>query len=110
MRFDDGNFVEDNFFVIDSNNCHDVKGKLYGYVITENQFIRNLHEYNKEIANIEYGVYVNVLRKKNKIIIQQDYWGSYGLFLYRNQDYFALSNSFLYLANHLYKQNMLSLD
>lgn len=110
IRFDDENFLDDNFFVIDSNNCQSVKGKLYGYVITENEFIRNKNEYNKEIANTEYGVYVNVLCKKNKIIIQQDYWGSYGLFLYRNQDYFALSNSFLYLANHLYKQHMLSLD
>ena len=41
------------------------------------------------------GAYVYVKRDRDRITIQQDFMGSWGLYLFRVGDYFALSNSFI---------------
>ena len=47
------------------------------------------------------GGYIYVKRDGSKITIKQDPIGCYGIHLYRNEDYFALSNSFLYLIDRI---------
>lgn len=54
-----------------------------------------------------------MLRKiGNEIIINQDFYGSYGIYIYKNKDenYFALSNSFLLLQEYLVGKQNLSLN
>lgn len=54
-----------------------------------------------------------MLRKiDNEIIINQDFYGSYGLYLYENKtdNYFALSNSFLLLEEYLVGKQNISLN
>lgn len=47
------------------------------------------------------GCYVIIRKFPEEIIVSQDLNGSYGLYLYQNGDYFALSNSLLLLAETL---------
>lgn len=93
--------ITEHFFVLDSDNLENVQSKLYGFVIADTGFAANQSHYDTIIDNSECGTYVNVSVKKNKIIIQQDYWGFFGLFLFRDKDFFALSNSFFALLIHL---------
>ena len=69
--------IEDNFFVIDSNNLNDVKTKLYGYCISE---YSNHTDYLDNKINLNgLGAYIYVFVDENRITINQDYIGSYGL-------------------------------
>lgn len=102
--------ITEHFFVLDSDNLKNVQSKLYGFVIGDKRFTANKSHYDAIIDNSECGTYTNVTVKKNKIIIQQDYWGFFGLFLFRHRDYFALSNSFFALLLHLYKKFNLTPD
>ena len=49
------------------------------------------------------GAYIMIKKNEEEIRISQDYFGSFGLYLYenKNKDYFALSNSFLLLEEYL---------
>lgn len=104
------NFIDDNFFVIDSNNCKTIKGKLYGFVLLDNKLLAFKDNYNTHIEKKEYGTYINIIKEDEKLIIEQDAIGSYGLFIYQKDDYFAISNSFYYLVLYLNKKNKLTLD
>lgn len=102
--------ITEHFFVLDSDSLEQTESKLYGFVIDKTGFAANISHYGKFIDNKECGTYVNILANKNKIIIQQDYWGFFGLFLFREKEYFALSNSFFALVCHLYKKFNLEPD
>ena len=84
-------FIDDNFFIIDSNNCKNIESKLYGFVIQDNNIIAFKKNYNKHIDKKEYGTYLNILKENNTLIIEQDALGSYGLFLYKNNNYLDIS-------------------
>lgn len=99
---------ENNFFVIDSYNLDDIEGKLYGYSIQNNNFITN-DDLQKDLELSKNGAYVYVEVGENKITISQDFNGSYGLYIYQNEEYFAISNSFLKLVEHV-KDNPISLN
>ena len=90
--------MEDNFFIIDSDNLNSVNTKLYGYVINNDKIIFENSE-NNELSN--NGAYIYVHTEDDKIRITQDYIGSYGLYYYQKEDYFAISNSFLKLMEYL---------
>ena len=99
------------FFVIDTNNLDSVQTKLYGYIIQNNGIIEegNIeHLDNKDISGC--GAYIYINRGKDSVTIHQDFNGSYGLFLFRKGNYFALSNSFFYLLNYLKNQSALELN
>lgn len=51
------------------------------------------------------GSYVYVDASDDEISIYQDYLGSYGLYLFQEEDYFAISNSFLKLVEYLSKSD-----
>lgn len=103
-------FIDDNFFIIDSDNCKNIKSKLYGFVLLDNKLIGFKDNYNKHIEKKEYGTYINIINKDKRIIIEQDATGSYGLFIYNKDNYFAISNSFYYLVLYFKKNRKLTID
>lgn len=94
------NILENEFFIIDSNNL-DVETKLYGYIITENSIITNKDVPFDEEYDEMGGSYVYLLNDNDELIIKQDIWGSYGLYLFKKDNYFAISNSFLKLVEYI---------
>ncbi len=88
-----------SFFIIDSNNLSDVKTRLYGFALVQGQVI-----YNSEAADIPVtgeGSYVYIEKSDSQINIKQDCIGGQGIYIYRDNDYFALSNSFIMLLDHI---------
>lgn len=103
------NLFEDEFFVIESDKLQDVRNKLYGFLLTENGVINNQNEIPLHLLNGD-GTYVYVNVNDQNISIFQDYNGCYGLYLYQNENYFAISNSFLKLVEHLKSTENLTLN
>ena len=104
------NLIKENFFVIDSNNLKSIKSHMYGFsvsktgILTDNYFKKKNYTEDPE----PQGAYIMIRKNEEEIRISQDYFGSFGLYLYKNKnkDYFALSNSFLLLEEYLVgKQN-----
>lgn len=100
--------IEDEFFVIDSNNLNEINQKLYGYSIQDENIIFN-NEVDVNNLN-ENGSYVYVDVNDSEIKILQDFNGCYGLYLYKSEDYFAISNSFLKLVEYLKDIKPISLN
>ena len=88
-----------------------MKTKFYGFSIQKNCIYEN-YNFTAEAENglDGLGVYVYVKVSSEEITIKQDAIGCYGLFLYSCDDYFALSNSFLMLVEHLKNKFKLTLD
>ena len=98
--------TEDIFFIIDSNNLDNIKTKLYGFGISEsNDDIKDC-----KINLTGFGAYIYIFVNGNKINIHQDYNGSYGLYLFQDKDYFALSNSFIYLVDYIKTKYKITLN
>ena len=87
---------------------------MYGFCVSKDGIITD--NYYKKIGYYkepEYtGTFVMVRTMKNEIKISQDSHGSFGLYFYENKknDYFALSNSFLLLEEHLIGKQNISLN
>lgn len=94
--------VEKEFFLIDSDNLQNVETKLYGYSFQESGIYENDNLNEAAVSGLNgCGVYVYVEVNDGKITIQQDFNGSYGIYLFRQGSYFALSNSFLRLLEYV---------
>jgi len=95
-------YFNDEFFIIDSNNLNTTKTKLYGYFIDfkNNKVVTQDNISNKDELTPN-GTYIYVKRNENNLVLYQDYLGSYGIYQYKNEDYFCLSNSFLKLIEYL---------
>ncbi len=92
--------VDENFFVITSDNLDAVKTKLYGFVVADNGIIEN--ENINSLSELSgAGAYAYVKRENESIVIYRDVNGSYPLFLFEQGDWFALSNSFFLLVEYL---------
>ena len=52
------------------------------------------------------GVYIMIRKIGKEIIINQDFYGSFGIYIYenKNENYLALSNSFFLLQEYLVKK------
>ena len=105
------NIIDENFFVFDSNNLEKVDSHMYGYSISKNGILTD--NYYKQIGEYKdpqpQGAFIMIRKIRNEIIINQDFNGCFGLYLYENKvdNYFALSNSFLLLEEYLIgKQNI----
>lgn len=99
-----GNFnVDEAFFIIDSNNLEKVKTKFYGYCVTEQGIIEDIEDFEDKEIKPE-GAYIYIYKSGKEITIKQDYIGAYGLYLYKDNEYFAISNSFIYLVDYIKKQ------
>lgn len=99
MQTNNRKFIDENFFVIDSDNLNLVEPRLYGYVLLDNTLLINGSI--NHIPIMSYGNYVNVSRTEKSLLIQQDYLGGYGLYLYQKDNFFAISNSFFKLLSFL---------
>lgn len=97
--------IKKNFFIIDSNNLEEIKSIMYGFSISIKGILTN--NYYKKIGFSEdpepQGAYIMIKKVGEEIRISQDFSGSFGLYLYENKTsgYFAFSNSFLLLEEHL---------
>ena len=97
--------IKNNFFIIDSNNLEKIKSIMYGFsisikgILTNNYYKKNGFSEDPE----PQGVYIMIKKVGEEIRIIQDFCGSYGLYMYENKTsgYFAFSNSFLLLEEHL---------
>ena len=107
-------YLERFFFVLDSsdllkdNNCLRGDNHLYGYVFYQNNLYINCDlPADLEIPLECVGAYVTVKQTGDKLIIRQDWAGSFGLYLYQGKDgEFALSNSFMLLVKHLSRKGV----
>ena len=90
----------EEFFIIDSNNLMDIKTKFYGFSIIDNNIVfeNSFIDENKLTGN---GAYLFVKDDDGHIRILQDFNGCYGLYFYKSDDYFAISNSFIKLVEYL---------
>lgn len=102
-------YIENNFFIIDSNNLDNISSKLYGYSIYNGNIVFQDNIDKTTILNGE-GTYVRVLRNGNQIEISQDYNGSFGLFVYSLNNNFVISNSFLKLVEYVKDKYPISLN
>ncbi len=102
---------QDHFFIIDSQDLASVKTSIYGFSVQDSG-IYDRHNFTDEVINglDGNGVYVCVERSGDEIVIRQDFSGSYGLYLYKQDGHFVLSNSFLYLMEYLSKRVRLTLN
>ena len=97
-RFD----VEKNFFLIDSDNLSDVQTRFYGYSIQSDGIYEDDNLTPEAVKNLDgRGCYVYIDARDGQITIKQDLNGSWGIYLFRHGDYFALSNSFFRLLDHV---------
>ena len=98
----------DEFFIITSDNLNNVKKKLYGFGFNNSELI--LDDSN-DFSNLNgIGSYVLVDVDEEFINISQDFNGCYGIYIYDNEDYFAISNSFLYLVEFLKDKQIISFN
>lgn len=78
---------------------------MYGFTVTSKGILTD--NYYKKIGYYEepepQGVFIMIRKMNDEIRINQDFYGSFGLYLYENKKtgYFALSNSFLLLQEYL---------
>ena len=96
--------LEKHFFFIDSTDVslNDVKTHLYGYCIDDFRVFDGKKDDFEYIEGKDYsGSYVYVRKLGNEVALFQDFIGSYGLFLFRHGDYWAISNSFILLVDNI---------
>ena len=94
--------VEKEFFLIDSDNLDTIKTRLYGYSIQATGIYEDDNLTEDAAKNFDgRGCYVYVEVRDGKITITQDMNGCWGIYLFRHGDYFALSNSFFRLVDHI---------
>lgn len=93
---------DDQLFVLDSDTLEQAETHLYGYCLSRDRMVENhTLAMAPDFAPTGLGCYVYLERKGSRLAVRQDFMGSYGLYLYRKDGYFALSNSFLYLVEYL---------
>lgn len=87
-----------NLFYFDSDCLDSIKSEIYGYAFyKQEEFLNNGFDYQ----NIGNGSFILVQNLDNKICITQDFIGSYGLYFFKSEGFFAVSNSFLLLAEKI---------
>ena len=101
--------VDKEFFVIDSCNLDKIKDKLYGYCIKDSSVITDVNSLDTNNIPPD-GTYIYIKNDGDNIYIKQDYLGCYGIYIYQQNEYFAISNSFLYLIEHLKGKYNISLN
>lgn len=102
-------YIDNQFFIIDSNNLNSVESKLFGFAIY-NENIIFANDMNENIKLNGDGVYVRILKNENEIYISQDFNGSYGIYLYDDGSQFVISNSFIKLVDYLKDKYHISIN
>ena len=101
--------IKDHFFIMSSDDLDKVCTKLYGYCVSEEGIICDANCLDgPDIPN--NGTYIYVKRESDVIHIYQDYVGSYGLFLFESEGYWAISNSFILLVDYIKKKHVITFN
>jgi len=106
--------IEENYFVIDSNNLEHAESHMYGFCVSKIGILTD--NYYKKIGYYEIpepqGAFVMIQKKRHEIRLYQDFHGSFGIYIYKNKnkDYFALSNSFVLLVEYLIGKEKMSFN
>ena len=101
--------ITNNFFIIDSNNIDKIETRLYGFTFLNNSVIKNIEDLQDNEPQGD-GAYVLIKKNHTKVTISQDFIGSYGLYLYKKGDYFAISNSFIYLLDYIKQTHKITIN
>lgn len=108
--------IPENCFYTDSKNLEkQSESHLFGYAITEDSILfgsKGLREYdlkNGSLTQISEGRFCAILKLTNRTIIKCDSTGQDTIFFYHNINFWAVSNSFLLLANEVSKKFKLNL-
>ncbi len=110
---DNKNFfdIEKEFFIIDSEHLEDVQTRFYGFSVQSTGIFENENLTEAAVLGLDgCGAYIYIESRGKEILIQQDFNGAYGIYLYENAGRFILSNSFFRLLDYIKYQVTLSLD
>lgn len=103
--------ISEEFFVIDSKTLESVKTQLYGFIVQKDGIYENENIKSINVDNFDgTGVFTYVKKNANQINIKQDFNGSFGLYLYKKDNYFAISNSLFKLIEYLTPNFSLTLN
>lgn len=103
--------VEREFFLIDSEHLDKVETRFYGYSVQRTGIYEEDNLTEEAIDGLDgRGCYVYVEANERHISIRQDFCGCYGIYLFRQGDYFALSSSFLRLLQHVSRKYPLTVN
>ena len=100
---------KDRYFIIDSEKLNEVKPSLYGYCLVDGVLIAGYEELQGRMPD-GTGAYVLIQCSDDTITLTHDSLGSYGLFLYENENNWVLSNNFQYLVDYIKPQCILTLN
>lgn len=103
--------INEEFFLIDSNNLMDIRSRLYGFSVQESGIYENENLTPEAVMQMNgRGCYVYINASNRDITITQDFNGSWGIYIFQIESYFALSNSFFRLLDHIKGKHLISLD
>ncbi|OBW94811.1 hypothetical protein [Gallibacterium anatis] len=101
--------LDNNFFYFDSESLEDINNSLFGYIITDKEHKNDIFN-NEPFSEVHHGSYILIKKIKDKIHIKQDFFGSYGIYVFNKDNFWAFSNSFTLLTDNLYKRYNLTLN
>lgn len=90
------------------NTLFDGESRLYGWCIID-RCVLTQDNIGKHVPNGD-GCYVFVRREGDTLTITQDFLGSFGLYLYQADGYFALGNSFQSVVDHVKEHHPVTLN
>lgn len=102
-----------NFFFIDSTNTKSINPFFVGYALSTNPAHTDLDALMSDETLYEQsidGCFVSCQCIDDRLVVSQDAFGSFGLYFYQADDYFALSNSFFTLIENLADKTNLTLN
>lgn len=108
----------ENFLLISNQNINDfIDGSLLGYYFTKDTLAfgtKGLHEHqrldkNFSIEEVKEGRFIAILKDRNELVIKTDNTGQEIIYLFKKDDNWMISNSFLYLAQSAAKRHKLSI-
>ena len=102
---------EEYFFVIDSDNFENVKSDIYGFAV-QSDGIYNRDNFDKlDPKALEgCGTYVHIEKTPEETVIRQDGCGNFGLYLFQEEGYYAISNSFFLLVEHIKNDHKITVN
>ena len=97
------------YFIIDSENSAEAGSELFGFCCTESGVATDFGVAPRDMRD-QVGAWVRIERTDDRLEVTQDAVGCFGLYLYRDGGYWALSNSFNDLAAYLAPRHRLTLN
>lgn len=84
--------------------------QLYGYAITSDELLIGPLADIQPVDKYANGVFVQISENQDKFFIKQNYFCGYGLFIFRRDRFWAVSNSLLLLIKKLVQEYKLGIN